>query len=354
MHRDVKPENLMMTRSGRVVLMDFGIAKGLQEGASATIAGTPAYMSPEQSRGEELDARADVFSAGVVLAEMISPGGLKTPDARQRVWKRIRQDPPEVAETPWAAVLKRSLAPAKEQRYPTASALARALEEVTLRAGGDEDLDPYPGLSSFTEEDAEYFFGRELEIEEMWKKLQRPHLLALIGPSGAGKSSFLRAGLLSVIPTGWRALVVTPGSRPLMALSQALVAELAGDTEAMGELLRFEEPDLAVDVFKRWRAKHNQALLILDQFEELFTQNPPETQERFASLLSRLALEADVHVLLSMRDDFLFHCTEPGGTGPDLQRADPAQTTFGDLSAPGPGPASTQMWLPLRGRHPGR
>ncbi|MEJ2084596.1 MAG: protein kinase [Acidobacteriota bacterium] len=244
-HRDVKPENLMMTRSGRVVLMDFGIAKGLQEVASATIAGTPAYMSPEQSRGEDLDARADVFSAGVVLAEMIAPGGLKTPDARQRIWKGIRQDPPEVAKTPWVAVLKKSVATDRKLRYPTASALARALEEVTLRGGGDEDLDPYPGLSSFTEEDAEYFFGRELEIEEMWKKLHRPHLLALIGPSGAGKSSFLRAGLLSVIPTGWKAIIRTPGSAPFSTLARSLVPELAEDTEALQLLTTAARPDAA-------------------------------------------------------------------------------------------------------------
>ncbi|MEJ2085313.1 MAG: protein kinase, partial [Acidobacteriota bacterium] len=328
-HRDVKPENLMMTRSGRVVLMDFGIAKGLQEGVSATIAGTPAYMSPEQSRGEELDARADVFSAGVVLAEMIDLGGIKTPDARQRIWKRIRQEPPEVGKTPWAAVLKRSLAAAKEQRYPTASALARALEEVTLRAGGDEDLDPYPGLASFTEEEAEYFFGRELEIEEMWKKLHRPHLLALIGPSGAGKSSFLRAGLLSVIPTGWRALVVTPGSQPFSTLARSLVPELAGDTEALQLLTTPDDEDALVQAVLHWRRQHDQALLILDQFEELFTQNPPEIQERFASLLSRLALEADIHVLLSMRDDFLFHCTGQESLAPIYSELTPLKPLSG-------------------------
>ncbi len=68
-HRDFKPENVMLTRAGRVVVMDFGLAKARTEAKSGTIAGTPAYMSPEQSRGEPVDARADVYSAGVVLAE---------------------------------------------------------------------------------------------------------------------------------------------------------------------------------------------------------------------------------------------------------------------------------------------
>ena len=66
----------MLTRTGRVVVMDFGIAKGLGKMVRAVWwLGTPAYMSPEQARGTELDARTDLFSAGVVLAEMVEPAG---------------------------------------------------------------------------------------------------------------------------------------------------------------------------------------------------------------------------------------------------------------------------------------
>jgi serine/threonine-protein kinase len=64
-HRDVKPENIMLTRSGRVVVMDFGVAKRLADKKLGSIAGTPAYMAPEQVKGQEIDARADVFSAGL-------------------------------------------------------------------------------------------------------------------------------------------------------------------------------------------------------------------------------------------------------------------------------------------------
>ena len=104
----------------------------------------------------------------------------------------------------------------------------------------------------------------------------------------------------------------------------------------------------------RWRRQHDQALLILDQFEELFTQNPPEVQERFASLLSRLALEADVHVLLSMRDDFLFHCTSQEALAPIYSELTPLQTPLGHRAAPRPGAAGFEVRLPLRRRHPGR
>ena len=192
-HRDLKPENIMITRSGRVVVMDFGIAKGLADRKTGTVSGTPAYMAPEQARGEAVDARADVFSAGVVLAEMIAPNGIKNLEGRETIWQGIHHEPPKLPDSPWRMVLTRAVARIAEQRYPSAAALARALEEVTLQVEGAEDVYPYPGLASFTEEDAEYFFGRELEVEAMWKKLRRPHLLGLIGPSGAGKSSFIRA-----------------------------------------------------------------------------------------------------------------------------------------------------------------
>ncbi len=307
-HRDIKPENVMLTRAGRVVVMDFGIAKALAAERTGTVAGTAAYMAPEQARGESLDARADVFSVGIVLAEMAAPAGTREREAREAVWAGVHRSPPELADTPWAPVLKKAIAARREERYPSASALARALEEVTLRVAGAELLEPYPGLASFSAEDAEYFFGRELEIEAMWRKLRRPHLLALVGPSGAGKSSFLRAGLLATAPSGWRNVIATPGDRPFKALAQALIPELSGDPEGLELLLRIEEPDAAVAAFTRWRRKHEHALLVIDQFEELFTQSPPEIQAAFAALIGRLALDADVHVLLSMRDDFLFRC----------------------------------------------
>jgi serine/threonine protein kinase len=200
-HRDVKPENIMITRAGRVVLMDFGLAKQETEEAG-TVSGTPAYMSPEQARGDRLDARTDIFAAGVVLAEMISAEGIRESESRASIHRGVHQDPPQLPETPWHPVLQRAVARDPERRHGSARELIRALEEITTRAAGAEDLQPYPGLASFTEEDAAYFFGREVEVEEVWKKLRRPHLLALIGPSGAGKTSFLQAGLLAAMPAG--------------------------------------------------------------------------------------------------------------------------------------------------------
>jgi len=325
-HRDVKPENIMITRTGRVLLMDFGIAKGLTEDHRGTIAGTPAYMAPEQSHGEAIDARSDIFAAGVTLAEMIAPTGLHDHTTRKSIWDAVRHEPVHLFDSPWRRVLERAVAAQISERYASARELVRALEEVPQRIEGAEDMRPYPGLASFSEKDAEFFFGRELDVEAVWKKLQRTSLLALIGASGAGKTSFLHAGLIPTLPEGWRQIVIRPSSAPFAALGQALASELAGDVEATQALVRLDDPKQALLAAGRWRAAHAQVLLICDQFEELFTLCRPEVQAGFADLLGRLAIEADVHVLLSMRDDFLLHCHEH-------QRLAPI---FSDLTPLGP------------------
>ncbi len=327
-HRDVKPENVMITRAARVVLMDFGIAKAVAGGG--TIAGSLAYWPPEQAAGAPADPRSDVFAAGIVLAEMVAPEGVRDPERRQALWQALREHPPRVPDTAWSRMIAKAVAGDAGSRYPSAQAVARAVEEVAHRVSAVEEAQPYPGLASFTEAEAQYFFGREAEIEEAWKRLPHRHLLALVGPSGAGKSSFLQAGLIPAKPEGWAHLLCTPGNAPFVALGQALVTEVSRDTEAIRQILRFEDADVAVNLFRRWRGDHAQALVIVDQFEELFTLNPPEVQARFASLLSRLVLEADVHVLLSMRDDFLLRCREYEALRPVFEGLVPLGPPAGD------------------------
>lgn len=318
-HRDIKPENLMVTRTGRLVVMDLGLARWRTDDAVFSVSGTPAYLAPEQLRGETVDARCDLYAVGVVLAELTAPDGARNLQERQAVWRGLQRDPPQLSETPWAPALAQAVARDPTKRPASAQALARVLEKETVKTISDAAAQPYPGLAAFTEADAEYFFGREAEVEALWKKLkQQPRLLAVVGPSGAGKSSFLRAGVIAARPPEWSTLAVMPGGSPLVALGQALARVLADDRSVAEKMVRFSEPDVAVELIRRWRQTSSDALLIVDQFEELFTQNPPEVQAQFAELLGRLPLEADVHVLLGMRDDFLYHCHQYPALAPIL------------------------------------
>jgi len=173
---------------------------------------------------------------------------------------------------------------------------------------GTDERSPYPGLSPFTEADAEDFFGREAEISDLWRKITTRRLLAVIGASGAGKSSLLRAGVVARAPPGWRAVVCKPGEDPLLALARALAPDLMDDAEEMRRLLAFHDPDMALAVAARWRGRWDEALLVVDQFEELFTLNPEPVRVRFAELLRRLVDAAGIHVVLVLRDDFLLAC----------------------------------------------
>ena len=189
----------------------------------------------------------------------------------------------------------------------------RAAEVVRMRpmvgpSQPDADVNPYPGLAPFSETDAPYFFGREFEVVQLWRNVTSRRLLGLIGPSGVGKSSFLRAGLKPAAPQGWGLVICQPGESPCKQLARALLPEFAGDVEATEILFETRDGRHLPSIVSRWRKRHDRALLIVDQFEELFTLNPAANQDEFIDLLGSLVRDADLHVLLSMRDDFLHRC----------------------------------------------
>ena len=210
-----------------------------------------------------------------------------------------------------------------------------AFPEVTPSMA--EEHNPYPGLAPFQEADAQNFFGRETEVAALWRKITSRRLLAVIGPSGVGKSSLLRAGVAARAPPGWRVVVFTPGEAPTLSLARALAPDHAGDPAAVARLVGFTDPDIAVGVVSRWRGQWGEALLVVDQLEELFTLNPTDVQEGFIKLLRRLVDAADVHVVVVIRDSFLSQC----------QRFPEISPIFRDVTPIGP-PAGNALRRTLR------
>jgi serine/threonine protein kinase len=147
LHRDVSPQNVLLSYEGQVKLVDFGIARarlaGRVEPEADASQGKYLYFSPEQARGRELDVRADIFAAGVVLYEMLC-GQLPWRGERPEVLQRIARGdfPPPRAVNPGLPrelerILCTALAVEREQRYPTAQAFGEALEKYLHTAVPD-------------------------------------------------------------------------------------------------------------------------------------------------------------------------------------------------------------------------
>jgi len=135
-HRDIKPENVVLTTEGRAVILDFGIAKGATDLLTGgQMRGTVAYMSPEQSRGEDTDPRTDVWSTGVVLHELLT-GSRPFPGDDRALVHAIREEPP-VLLTPGRGVppalthvIESCLSKAPASRLRSGGELAAALRAV--------------------------------------------------------------------------------------------------------------------------------------------------------------------------------------------------------------------------------
>lgn len=168
----------------------------------------------------------------------------------------------------------------------------RLVREGLSRAGGptlrlEEPPCPYPGLVSFSAADAQWFFGRQREIDWLLEHTLHHRLLMVIGPSASGKSSLIQAGLLPRLPATVLVQTLRPTPAALETLAQA--------------------PSLAES-----QPAGSRLLLFIDQLEELFTLHAPSLQHEFCRRLKALQAAPRVAVLLALRADFF----------PELMRSD--------------------------------
>ena len=184
-------------------------------------------------------------------------------------------------------------------------------------------ISPYRGLLHFREEDASFFFGREAAIDRLANAVQRQPFVAVVGASGSGKSSVVRAGLVPRLRsdrrTAWETIILVPTDQPLTALARALVPLLEpmmSEVDRLVEAAKLTEHLRSgtislYDIVERILEKQsgiNRLLIVVDQFEELYTLTlDEEARRRFLDELLAASSRAvsKANVTLTLRGDFV-------------------------------------------------
>ena len=234
-HRDLKPSNVFVTDSG-VKVLDFGLARPLASPQdddtaithSGTFLGTPRYAAPEQLLGDEVDARADLFSAGVMLFEMLAgrpPFSGKTIAAiAQSV---LHDTPPVLTGSPAVSaadrILHRALSKKPEERHPTAEALVADLRAALQLAAGDHVAEARPML--------------RLAVLP-FRLLKRDPDIDYLGPSLADALVSSLSGLESLVVRSSLKTVRYANAVPDL---EVIASELAVDVVLSGSILRAQD-----------------------------------------------------------------------------------------------------------------
>jgi formylglycine-generating enzyme required for sulfatase activity len=185
---------------------------------------------------------------------------------------------------------------------------------------------PYQGLDAFQKEDADLYFGREADVEWLIQHLKSARFLAVVGASGSGKSSLARAGLVPALEHGglpgsvhWPVILLRPGARPLESLATALGRHaLTASAGTLEEEMKTRDNRLHLAVrqgIDEEREPDRRVVILVDQFEEVFTVCDDETQR--AGFIANLLYAAQVSggrtvVVLTMRADFYPQCAAYG------------------------------------------
>ncbi|MCO4770061.1 MAG: protein kinase [Deltaproteobacteria bacterium] len=363
LHRDLKPENVIIPEDGRLRVLDFGLARTLDDERAPTsfseppevdqvvvrsgqttevplspgvmpqgtaLAGTPNYMSPEQYASDPQPA-SDVWALGVMLFEMVA--GVRPYAEYEELGLfplgHAISDPDESAPTlegkpdAFVSIVARCLAKDPRAR-PLAEDVARELRRFGQPSRPRGPQDPFRGLSAFREEHASSFFGREREIALLVERLRGEALVAMVGPSGAGKSSLLYGGVVPRLREGrpYTVLSMRPTREPLRALARRLVRAQTTYSQS-GRLssgvvregvddiaagLRDAPGRLALHLQDLAAKTRSNVLLAVDQLEEIGTLVPdPDERVAFLDALASAGddPEGSVRVVVTLREDFL-------------------------------------------------
>jgi WD40 repeat protein len=170
---------------------------------------------------------------------------------------------------------------------------------------------PYQGLEAFTANEREFFFGRKRVVESIKQKLDQSNFVPVIGASGSGKSSVVRAGLMPWLEDlGWEILpAIKPGIKPLARLEEALKEFFEGEENEsfLDDCINNQENTAGLVPLMEQLPDSKKFLLVVDQFEELFTVSQLAQRDRFMSLITQVPQipNSRLAIVITMRADFL-------------------------------------------------
>lgn len=297
-HADLKPENVLLPRDGRVRVLDFGLSR--LAGTDATAAsGTPAYMAPERWSGSAPRAAMDLWALGVLLHEAIEG---RRPFSDQELAQLVFSPRPlrlgaRVRSAPCSALVAECLRMDPNER-PSATDVIARIDRLLSGREVVEGRSPFRGLEAFSEQDAPDFHGRAQEIDAALERLRTDALVPIVGPSGVGKTSFVYAGVLPRLRESgaWEVVSLRPGRRPWVSLAAALGCEVTA----------LEKPAGLVAELRRRTAKGARVLLLIDQFEELVTLgNELDRLGVLRALALAASPEEPWRIMVTVRSDFL-------------------------------------------------